>query len=97
MAEPKSNPPPGPQASPLPRIESRRAPMTPVPPSGGASGRYNTALVGVGMVLATAVPISVQSIEDATMRTLILLLSLIVVFGVGYLITPGAGPTIGKK
>lgn len=81
-----------------PSTPPERTPGTPVPPSGGSSlASRNAVLLGTGAMLAAAVPPTIQQVEDPTMRTLLSLLAIIVVFVLGYLVTPGFGPRIGKK
>lgn len=53
------------------------------PPQGTAR---NVALFGVGMAIAVTLPSTISEVEDATMRVLLQLGALVVVFTMGYLI-----------
>jgi len=47
--------------------------------------------MGLGGAVALTVPPTIQSIQDPTVRALLSLLALVVVFGLGYFVTPRKG------
>jgi len=51
----------------------------------------NTILMGMGAAVALTVPPTIQSVQDPTARALLSLLAIVVVFGLGYLVTPRKG------
>ena len=64
------------------------------PPSSGSAAvalSRNTILMGMGAAVALTVPPTIQSVQDPTARALLSLLAIVVVFGLGYLVTPRKG------
>jgi hypothetical protein len=45
----------------------------------------------MGAAVAITVPPSIQAVENPVMRTVLSLVALLVVFGLGYLVTPRKG------
>jgi hypothetical protein len=58
------------------------------PPSALAQNR-NTILMGLGAAVALSVPASIHEIGSPLTRTIVSLVALVVVFGLGYFVTPG--------
>lgn len=63
-------------------------PISDAPSSGGFSKSRNGILFGMGAAVAVTVPPSINSIADPTIRSLVALLAIVVVFGLGYLMLP---------
>lgn len=67
--------------------ESAVAAISAPPPSATTMSR-NTILMGAGAAVALTVPPSIQAVENPVVRTVLSLVALVVVFGLGYLVVP---------
>jgi len=62
-------------------------PDTPTPPPSTTSMSRNTVLLGAGAAVAVIVPGSINSIESPVQKSIMALVALIVVFGLGLFAT----------
>lgn len=69
-------------------VEVPKSRSSSVPPPSATSMSRNTILMGAGAAVAITVPPSIQAVENPVVRTILSLVALVVVFGLGYLVIP---------